>query len=142
MKIQEMKEELQKDLEMDVEILHSESIRIPGLHGKWLGFALDEQGKLMLLRSKYKRLKGRKLNYYLGRGTAAEYKANPFNLKILKSEVQSYLDADPQMRELEDQITSQEILVNFLEGAVRAITAKQWNIKNAIEFLKFKNGVM
>ena len=142
MNIDELKAELEKDLKMDMENLHNEAILVPAQHGKWLGFAMDESGKLAALRSKHKKMKLRKWNYYLGRGTAEEYKARPFQLKVLKNEVQQYIDADEDIRSIEDRIAAKEALVNFLEGAVRAITNKQWNIKNAIEFLKFKNGLM
>jgi hypothetical protein len=142
MNIKDLKKELEKDLEIDLENLQNESIKVAGLHGKWLGFAMDESGKLVALKSKMKRLKLRKWNYYLGRGTAAEYKAKPFQLKVLKSEVQQYVDADDDVRALEDQIEVKEAIVDFLEGAVRAVSGKQWHIKNAIEFLKFKNGIV
>lgn len=142
MNIKELKRELENDLKMDLENLHKESIRVAGLHGKWLGFAMDETGKLVALKSKMKRLRLTKWNYYLGRGTAEEYKAKPFRLKVLKSEVQHYIDADDDIRALEDQIEIKEAIVEFLDGAVRAVSGKQWHIKNAIEFLKFKNGVV
>lgn len=142
MNIEMMKAELAKDLKMDMENLHNESIDVSGQHGKWLGFAMDETGKLAALRSKQKRMKLQKWNYYLGRGTAEEYKRRPFGLKVLKNEVQQYIDADPEYRDIEDKIAAKEALVDFLDGAVRAVTNKQWNIKNAIEFLKFKNGLV
>ena len=137
-----MKAELAKDLKMNMECLNDESINVSGQHGKWLGFALDETAKLALLRSKQKQMKLQKWNYYLGRGTAEEYKKRPFGLKVLKGEVQQYIDADQEYRNLEDKIAVKEAIVDFLDGAVRAITNKQWNIKNAIEFLKFKNGLV
>jgi hypothetical protein len=87
-------------------------------------------------------LRLKKWNYYLGRAPAEEYKKKPFQLSVLKSEVQQYIDADDEIRELEDMIEVKQAIVDFLEGAVRAVSGKQWHIKNAIEFLKFKNGVV
>lgn len=142
MNITMLKAELEKDLKMDMDGLETDSLDVSAQHGKWLGFAMDETGKLVALRSKHKRMKLQKWNYYLGRGTAEEYKRRPFGLKVLKNEVQQYIDADAEYRELEDKIAAKEALVDFLDGAVRAVTNKQWNIKNAIEFLKFKNGLM
>ena len=142
MKIDQLKQELEKDLKLEQETLHVDAMNVPALHGKWLRFSLDEQGKLVTLRSRLKRMKLQKWNYYLGRGTTEEYRKKPFQLKVLKSEVQQYIDADEEIRQLEDQIATKEALVDFLEGAVRAVSGKQWHIKNAIEFLKFKNGLV
>ena len=141
MSISELKEELQKDLKIEMDDIHKDSNENPLLHGKWLGYALDEQIKLASLQSKLKQLKLKKRNYYLGRGDPQEYKEKPFNLNILKGEVDRFVDADPDIRELEDRINARMILIDFLEGAVKAISSKQWAIKNTIAFLHFKNGM-
>lgn len=141
MNITELKAELEKDLKIDIENLEIESVNLPGLHGKWLGFAMDQQGLLIGLRGKMKRMDLQKRNYYLGKGSRQEYKDKPFNQTVLKSEVQSFINADPDIRKLQEKIEAKEVLIQYLESAARAVANKQWQIKNAIEFIKFKHGV-
>lgn len=142
MNIDELKAELQDDLKIEMDKLDQESIKIPYKHGKWLGLALDVQGQLVGLRAQMKGLQMQKRNYYMGRAPAEVYKKRPWNVQVLKSEVQTYIDADAEVRTLKSKIESREILLQFLEGAAKAVMAKQWNIKNAIEFAKFSNGVV
>ena len=64
----------------------------------------------------------------------------PFNLKILKQDLDKYLDGDSDLILVKQKITYQEEKVSYLESVLKSINNRNWEIKNAIEWRKFLNG--
>ena len=82
-----------------------------------------------------------KWEYYTGKADPAVYQAQPFDLKILKSDVGIYLDADKDLQEALGQKEAYlETVVSYLEKVLREINNRNWNIRNAIEWKKFIHG--
>ena len=64
-----------------------------------------------------------------------------FDLNILKSDIDKFLDGDDDMITLANRILLQQEKVNYLESVIKIINNRQWNIRSAIDWLKFTNGI-
>lgn len=148
MKISELEDMLQKDLEIDDDKLFEASIQTPALHAKWMKFATDEGYKLFILQQRMAKLKRAKWDFYAGRGTAIlnqnyekKYKKSISSLKLSKGELPIYVDGDDDIQTLAREVKQKELLVERLAEAVKSIQFRHTNIKNAIEWRKFQNGI-
>lgn len=144
MKIDEIFSEWEKDSNIDKSELAQASLDIPLLHGRWLRRYLDEKLLLFKIRQEFQRLSLRKYEWLLG-GETKESRALEWTFPArgvpLKSDIQKYLDADPQMQEILARFTIQEEKVKALESIVNQINWRHNVIKNAIEDTKFKQGL-
>jgi hypothetical protein len=85
----------------------------------------------------------RKRDYYSGRMTAEELEAadwEPFQYKLLKADVQEYIDADENVIESKKLLALQEEKVNYLESIVKGLSTRGYLIKNAIDWKRFTEG--
>ena len=140
-------EEIQKlwtgDCVMDETELSHESIKIPQLHNKYLIFYSNEKLKFKEIKYLFAGLIKRKRDYYSGRMTAEELEAadwEPFQYKLLKADVQEYIDADDNVIESKKLLALQEEKVNYLESIVKSLTTRGYLIKNAIDWKRFTEG--
>ena len=70
------------------------------------------------------------------------YKENPFDLKVLKSDISTYLESDKELIELEQKIAYNKTIVNYLEQILRSLNNRTFQIKNAIDWRKFTSGAI
>ena len=134
---------VEKDLKIDSTELDLASLRIPQLHNKYLNIFHDERLLLKKIKIDFKELSRSKWEYYTGKmdqDTLDELGWEPFPLKILKTDIDRYLDSDKDLSAEKSKIDYQEEKVLYLESVLKNITNLQWNIKNAIEWRKFLNG--
>lgn len=65
----------------------------------------------------------------------------PFDLKLTtKEEISMFIDADEEIRKVQYKIAYIEQTLAFLESVLKQINNRTFQIKNAIEWEKFKNG--
>jgi len=143
MKFEELQYQWTLDCEMDETELSHESIKIPQLHNKYLIFYSNEKLKFKEIKYLFAGLIRRKRDYYSGRMTAEELEAadwEPFQLKLLKADVQEYIDADDNVIESKKLLALQEEKVNYLESIVKSLTTRGYLIKNAIDWKRFTEG--
>ena len=143
MKFEEIQIAWTRDCEMDETELSHESIKIPQLHNKYLIFYSNEKLKFKEIKYLFAGLIKRKRDYYSGRMTAEELEASdwePFQLKLLKADVQEYIDADDNVIESKKLLALQEEKVNYLESIVKSLTTRGYLIKNAIDWTRFTEG--
>ena len=69
------------------------------------------------------------------------YGWEPFDLNILKTDVDRFIDSDDDIIKLSAKITLQQEIVDYLEGVIKVISNRQWNIKAALDWIKFTQGV-
>lgn len=145
MKIEEIMELWSEDVKIDNTELDTESLKIPNLHGKWLGIMSKERLKLRGLIIKKQKLSKDLTEYYLGRlnnpDDLEKINREPFPKTVLKSEVSQYVDADEEMVNLNLKKSYQEEVCEVLEEIIKSVNNRQWNIRNAIEHRKFTQGV-
>ena len=143
MKFEELQYQWTLDCVMDETELSQESIKIPQLHNKYLIFYSNEKLKFKEIKYLFAGLIKRKRDYYSGRMTAEELEAadwEPFQYKLLKADVQEYIDADDNVIESKKLLALQEEKVNYLESIVKSLTTRGYLIKNAIDWKRFTEG--
>ena len=60
--------------------------------------------------------------------------------RILKADVDTWIDSDTDMIDILLQVSFQGEKVDYLESVLRMINSRGWQIKNAIEWIKFQDG--
>lgn len=144
MTITEIQKEIEKDSVLNPVDLDSESIKIPTLHGKYLGFLTDEKRVLKMLRNKYDFLLKEKWEYYTGKADPQELKSkgiDQFPHKIIRQDIDIYLNSDQDLQKVSMDVVNQEVKVNLLESFIKELNSRHWNIRNIIEWRKFTNGI-
>ena len=142
MTLEELQQSVNKDFKLDDTELDRESVNIPLLHNKYL----IHFNKFNLLRKKadqdYKTLIREKWEYYTGKADPAVYQEKPFNLKVLRQDVDKYIKSDPEVNKLEQKVTYIQTTVNYLERTLKLISNRTFTIKNAVDWKKFTSGVI
>jgi hypothetical protein len=136
--IQKMWEE---DSKIDPDNLHTESLKIPSLHAKYF----DLYNNIILLRKRAEQqkrnIRHERYEYYSGKSDPEIYIDNPFPKKIRdKDTLQKYLDADEKLSQISLKIDYYETMLNYLESILKVIQNRTYQIKNAIEFIRFQAG--
>ena len=93
-----IKDHWAQDSKMDEDLLDHESIKIPQLHSKYLNWLSDVRLIKIKKEQDYKRLLREKFEYYTGKADAEVYREKPFDLKILKQDVQLYIESDEEIQ--------------------------------------------
>ena len=142
MKIDELKEMINRDTAFLKEESHMDtsSLSIPELHAKYLSIIYDEKLALDYFKVEYKVLKRDKWIYYTGKADPDVYEQKPFNLNILKADVDKFLDADTDLNALHLKVRAQEEKLNLITEIVKSVMGHSFNVGNAIKWKKFLNG--
>ena len=142
MNLEEIQELVDKDLKINDSELDLESIKTPQIHNKYM--KLLTKFKLMLSRneSELHIIKKQKWEYYTGKADPSVYAEKPFNLKILRQDVDKYIDSDEDIIKLKQKSDYLNTVVDFLDRTVRQISNRTFTIKNAIDWKKFTSGAI
>lgn len=135
---------VKSDLVIDENDLHTESLNTPQLHNKYLIFHENSKLELEKLEFQEKILKRNKWLYYTGKLGDDDMKRlnwEPFDYTILKTDIPMFLDSDEDMQKIRAKISLQKSVVDYLEEVVKIVSSRQWNIKSAIEWIKFTQGI-
>jgi hypothetical protein len=137
--IQKMWEE---DCKIDPDNLHTESLNIASLHAKYF----DIYNNIVLLKKKAeqqrKNIRHDRYEYYTGKSDPDVYVENPFPKKIRDKEtLQKYLDADEKLSQVCLKLDYYDTMLNYIESILKMIQNRTFQIKNAIEFVKFTAGL-
>ena len=141
MKIQEIQELIEKDSVIDYSALDRESISIPYLHSKWFIMFSEELRTFHSIESKMKEMRKEKFLYYTGRASDEVYQETPLDHRVIKGDLDIFMEADHDMVKLSEHLNIQKIKIRMIEEFLKQISQRSFNIKNAIEFIKFKNGI-
>tara|TARA_B100000073_G_scaffold244095_1_gene204700 strand:+ start:421 stop:846 length:426 start_codon:yes stop_codon:yes gene_type:complete len=135
--IQEMWE---KDSKIDEVMLDEASLRIPALHSKYLNlhneFSLLKKKKEQDLRT----TQHRKWLYYSGKAPEEDYVEQPFNHKVIKSDVIHWVQVDEMILKLEMKIEYYDTILNTLNEILKQVNQLSYNIRNAIQWRAFVGG--
>ena len=142
MDLEQLQEQADKDLKINDTELDLESLKTPQLHNQYMKHLT--KFKLLLTRAEdeYKILKRNKWEYYTGKSDPDVYQLKPFNLKILKQDVDKYIEADEEMQKATQKVKYLETVVDFLDRTIRQVSNRTFTIKNAIDWRKFTSGAI
>lgn len=136
----------QQDCKIDDINLEKESLNTPNLHAKYVVILSTAKLNLQKERSDYYKLRRYKWRYFRGELSQRELEElgweQYLGSKPLKNEMDEHLDGDFDLIKKKDKIAYWETVVDFVERVLRSINSRGWDIKNAIEWHKFTNGVM
>lgn len=144
MNLNDLKAMVTDDIVMDDTELDIESLKTPQLHNKYLNFYHDEKLILVKQDEEYKRLYRLKWEYYTGKldqDTLNKLEWEPFQLNILKADIDKYLNSDEDLSLIRLRLSYTKEKVDYLESVIKIISNRQWNIRSAIDWRKFVNGV-
>ena len=131
------------DAKVDRTELGEESLRIPQLHSKYYNLFSVERMALRQLENDYKALYRIKFEYYNGTISEDDLRANgwePFMLRVLKSDINVYIQSDTDLSKLQLRIEMQKEKVEFLGSIIKNLPARGYQIKAALDWEKFKVG--
>jgi hypothetical protein len=143
MNLSDYRNHAEKDLLIDETQLDTESLKTPQIHSKYLNFLTGEKLSLYKLQHEYKVLRRKKWLYYTGKISQEELEEEgwePFQLNVLKTDIDKFLDSDENLQFIEMKIKYKESVVDYLQDVIKIINNRQWNIRSAIDWLKFTNG--
>ena len=142
MDLEKLQELVDKDLKLNETELDLESLKTPQLHNKYMKHLTNFKLMLSKAESDLYILKREKWEYYTGKSDASVYAQKPFNLKILKQDVDKYLDSDIDIQRAKHKVEYLQTTTDFLDRTIRQISNRTFTIKNAIEWRKFTSGAI
>ena len=142
MNLDDIQKMWEKDSHIDPDNLHTESLNIPSLHAKYF----ELYNTIFLLRKKAeqqrKNIRHERYEYFSGKADPEVYIENPFGKKIRdKDTMTKYLDADDKLSSANLKIDYYDTMLVYLESILKVIQNRTYQIKNAIEFMRFNSGL-
>lgn len=134
MKLEDFKNELDKDLPINLNDLQYEAANNPILHGKWLRYLSDL--KMQHKKASNSRIKAMKdrLDYYTGRG-------NDICLdQYDKTELRTVIPADDKVLRADTEMEIISIMMEFCKGALDAVKNRGFAIKHVIDQRQLEAG--
>ena len=139
---------IRKMIDLDVKIdsgtLDTEATKLPQIHNKYLCLLMDEKMILGKSDSDLKTLTKDKWLYYSGKMSEEQLTTlgwEAFELSLLRTDLDRFIDSDKDVILLQNKYILQKEKVNYLESVVKLIANKIWNIRAALDWIKFTQGV-
>ena len=140
MNLDEIQSLWEEDSKINEDELHIESTKIPSLHAKYYRIL----NNLLLLKkieeNKFKQLKKEKWQYYTGKADPEVYIDRPFDHKVLRQDVDKYMDADEDLIKILSKIDYYQVMLSYLDSILKTINNRTYQIKNSIEWQQFIRG--
>ena len=124
MDLEQLQKEAQKDLKIDKEQLDIESLKTPELYGKYLQIYPRWNLLSKQVESEYKKLLRHKWEYYSGKADPKEYQEKPFDLKILKQDIPTYLEGDEDLITAKHKVDYHNSMCDFAENVMKMLLQK------------------
>jgi len=143
MKLEEISDLWEDDAKIDRTELGNEATKIPQLHNKYFKIFSKERLILKKLVEDRKQFKLLKFEYYMGtldEETLKERNWEPNPRKILRSDIDMYIDGDKEYIDLNLKIAYQQEKIDFLESIIRSLNSRGYEISSAIKWEFFKVG--
>lgn len=143
MKLEEIQNEWSVDAQIDINDLDNESLKTPKLHSKYYKMFSHENMVLKKVEADLKVLKLEKYEFYTMGATEETvqkgWKLPPKGM-ILRTDVPMYMDADKDIIALNLKVALQREKVDFLESIIKSFASRSFDVRNSIEFMKWRNG--
>jgi hypothetical protein len=143
MKLEDILAEWDKDSQLDRTKLDIVALGLPQMHAKYIRLLSHERLLLRKYEAEYKTLKLDKHLFYVD-GPDEEQVAKGWKLppkgRIVKSDVGPWLEADKDLITLSLKIGMQQEKIEILKSIVDVISRLGFQVKNAIDWMRFQNG--
>jgi len=142
MDLEQLQLEADKDLKINDTELDLESLKTPQIHNKYMKHYTKFRLLLTRTEDELRILRRDKWEYYTGKADPKIYQLKPFNFKILKTDIDKYLEADEEIQKLTQKVAYLNTVIDFLDKTIRVIVNRTYTIKNAIEWRRFTSGAV
>ena len=146
MNLEQLKQEWEKDTQIDDIELDKSSLEVPKLHAKYSSLLADKLVTLKKLQLELSKITKLKWLWFSGKLSQEEIKSlgwndDPFDgLKVMKSDYNYYFNADEDIQNLNGKIEYLNVCIQFLQKCMENITWRHQTIKNTIDWRKFMAG--
>jgi|TARA_R110000868_G_scaffold9000_10_gene45642 hypothetical protein len=144
MKLEEIQQLWASDSQIDRTELGNEAVKIPQLHSKYYKMYSTERLTFRKMEAESRQLYKDMWDYYQGNmdyEQLQEYGWHQQPLKILKADLNTYIDADQNWINSNLKLAYQREKVEFLEACIKSLNNRGFNINAAISWEKFKVGI-
>ena len=142
MTLDELQAQAEKDLKIDDTELDLESLKTPQLHSQYLKTYSTYALMLKKAEGDFSKLHIKKWLFFTGKAEPEEYKEKNFDLKVLRQDVDKFIDSDDEIIKLKQKIEYLKQICHYCESTLKQINNRTFQIKNAIEWKKFTMGSM
>jgi len=143
MNLDELKKQAKEDLAItEHENMDQESYKNQLIKPKWLEYKTNYEQLLIMRKTDHQKMWREKWEYYGGKADAKVYAAKPFDIKVLKNDLQMYIQSDDEILELQNKISYYESVIKYIEGIIKSIDNRQWDIRNSQDWKKFEAGML
>lgn len=144
MSLEDIQDNWARDCNIDPLKLDLESVRTPNLHQKYLDQLTLYKMKIFNIEKKYLEAKGVRSRYYngqMGKEELKEYGWEQYQYKApLKSEMERLLETDPILLDMKEKISYYTFCFEYAEDVLKALRDRNYQIKAAIDFMRFQAG--
>jgi len=144
--LEELQNMWKEDCKVDELNLGQESTRIPELHSKYLNYLTTFRLQCRKAQSSLFNMRRLKWKYYRGELDQKELNDLGWEQYLgnapLNNQMNDFLDTDEDVIKLTDKLEYLNTCMSLCEGAMKSINSRSFDIKNAIEWTKFTNGLV
>ena len=136
-------DEAKEDIKLNFLEIENELLRNSHLIGKWITYQQNQKAKFLLIETEYKRLLSKKKRYLMGRLDDEERESNGWPVegnKILKADLDMWLDADDEILKKKKHYLVQKQIVEFIDSTLSQVVDKKWSIKAYLDYKKWIEG--
>ena len=139
-RLDKIDEQIQKDTELtrDSDFVKA-NLDIPYLHHRYLMKYEAQYIVVTMLKNRKAKSYHATMLYYSGKASPDTYKERPLDYTILKSDLETWINADEDYIYSCEQLTYAESVLNLYKKTVDNIAGRSWIIKNHIDLMKFEN---
>jgi hypothetical protein len=143
MDLETLKRTAREDLPVtDLEHIDQESFKNQMIKQKWLDFKADFELLLIKAKTDHQQMYRQKWEYYGGKADAKIYAAKPFDIKVMKTDLQMYIQSDDDILRLQNKIGYYDSCLDYCKGVIKSIDNRGWDIRNATDWKKFEAGMI
>ena len=141
-KLEELQRESEEDLKLSLDKLDEESSRTPTLYNKYHKEYRLVKMELFCIECRMKNLYKEKWLYYTGKEKKEVYTDAPLGHKLMKNDVKIFIESDEEIQKLSFTIFNTENKLEFLKLTLEEISKRTFHIKNALEAIKVRFGII
>ena len=132
-----------KDAPLNMLEPSKELVRVPILHSKYLNILVSHRLAAKKARFDYQKLRRIKTEYFNGEFTQEQYESFGWEIwqrKLLKSEIETYLDSDNDLIRLLEKKAYHEEVVAVCESILQELKSRTFQLRDIISWEKFVSG--
>lgn len=141
MKIEEIKEFVEKNSDLGLD-LEKAARNVPQLQARALQIRAEETAELKKLELQMDMLRRKRWMFYSGKGDAEDYKDQKFDIKVLRGDMNLFIDGDKDVVMLKSKIENQKIKIALIDDYAKSLNQRTFLIRSIIDVQKLQQGLL